>query len=589
MQDRLTTTRSRIGLYGAAALLGLFHFLVAVHWSVLLPSSALWQNPPGDQAQMLTGVTALLRDRWRFPLADTALLSFGRPFSIVFTDSVPWLSLLAKSAGLGPDQVSVLGLAILLGVVLQPVAFTVFLRTLGVRRWEVLGAGMALGAMLPAWYLRESGHRALASHWVLVLALAVAAHAVRRGVSAGVIAAAALLGVLALGIHPYLFVMAGAVLLAAMLADLVRPRPGAWRRAAAGIAVFLAAQALASLVLGYWGGGGASGSGFGLYSMNLLSPFVPQRSGLRALLTGAPGPIVDGTGGAQWEGFNYFGAGLLLVLAAAGVALLWRAAPLPSRSVLRAGLPVLAALLVLSGLAVSDHVYLGKVLLLRVPLPALLEQAAGTVRSSGRLFWPVAYAALGLALAVLARNPARKAVAALLAAALVLQAIDTAPLRAELRGSTAPHPAARVFAASPWTRPPLAGAAVRLLPNFACAADADLDAIRQLALLVVRHGGRVDGVPSGRTPAGTCEASRRDEAALPGGPAVVNVLFANSVPAADRLRAALSGQCAAFAAGLACGPRALASTLSRAAAAQLPGPHLAAESGLPASGRAAPE
>ena len=574
MQDRLATTRFRIGLYGAAVLVGVVHFLIAVHGSVLLPSSPLWRNPPGDQAQMLTGVIALLRDRWRWPLADTALLSFGRPFSVVFTDSVPWLSVLAKLAGLGPDQVSVLGLTILLGVVLQPVAFTIFLRALGVRRWEVLGAGMALGAMLPAWYLREAGHRALGSHWVLVLALAVAAHAVRRGVSAGVIAAATLLGALALGIHPYLFVMAGAVLLAAMLADVLRPRPGAWPCAAAGITVFLAGQALASLVLGYWGGG-ASGAGFGLYSMNLLSPFAPQRSGLRALLTGAPGPIVDGTGGAQWEGFNYLGAGVLLVLAASGFLLVRRMVPLPARPVLRAGLPVLTALLALAALAVSDHVYLGKLLLLRVPLPAIMQHAAGMVRSSGRLFWPVNYAVLGLALAFLARSRGRGAVAALLGAAIVLQAIDTAPLRAELRGSTAPHPAKFVFAAAPWTVSPLAGASVRLLPDFACAADGDLDAIRQMALLVVRQGGRVDGVPSGRAAPGVCEKSRRGEATLPGGPDVVNVLFAQSVPAMDRFRAALSGQCVAFTAGLACGPRALASGLPRAsAAAQIAGPLL---------------
>ena len=109
---------------------------------------------------MLTGAIALLADRWRFPLTDTALLSFGRPMSIVFTDSVPWLALLAKAAGAGPEQVSVLGLAILLSFVLQPVAMLALLRALGVRRWEVLLAGMALGAMLPAWYLREGGHRA---------------------------------------------------------------------------------------------------------------------------------------------------------------------------------------------------------------------------------------------------------------------------------------------------------------------------------------------------------------------------------------------------------------------------------------------
>ena len=68
-------------------------------------------------------------------------------------------------------------------------------------------------------------------------------------------------------------------------------------------------------MLGFIGTGASlSAQGFGDYSMNLLSPIVPQRSGLFKSMNA----IIDSTGG-QYEGFNYFGFGGLLIIAVAFV------------------------------------------------------------------------------------------------------------------------------------------------------------------------------------------------------------------------------------------------------------------------------
>ena len=54
---------------------------------------------------------------------------------------------------------------------------------------------------------------------------------------------------------------------------------------------------------------GGGDKGFVFFSMNLLSPFWPQRSGV----FGADLPILDGTGG-EYQGYNWLGAGVMLLL-----------------------------------------------------------------------------------------------------------------------------------------------------------------------------------------------------------------------------------------------------------------------------------
>jgi len=531
--------------------IGLLHFLLVVaDPAIVLGHYPKWADPGGDETQMVMGVTALLRDRWHFPLPATSLLSFGPPTSIVFTDSVPWLSVLAKALGLGPGDVSVLGVTLALNFILQPVAFAVFLWALGIRRIEILLGGVLLGCMLPAWYMRASGHIALSAHWLLALGLAVTAWAIRTRVSWRVIAVASALGALALGIHAYLFVMVTAVLLAALLADLFRPRPGAVLRTLAGLVIFLAVQAVAAEVLGYWAGGGA-GAGYALYSMNLLSPFVPQLSGLRALLTGNPGPVIAALGG-QWEGYNYLGAGLFAVIIAALLVVALGRWQRPAASTLRAAIPLVAALAGLTILAISNEAYAGHLRVYRFALPPEWQAVLSQIRSSGRLFWVVGYALLGAALAVLARARGRAAIGVLMAAAVVLQAVDTDPLREGLRNSTQPHAEAPLFAWAPW-RGPLAGRDVRLVPDFSCAAAPDMEAMRQLALVVVRHGGRVSNGPTSRVAADACRQDVILGATPPSAPDVLNAVFRHSTPDGELFMLARTGKCGTAAFGLVCG------------------------------------
>ena len=569
---RVPAAWRRILLVAAAALLGLVHLWLTVGPGVLLPSDPLWQLPQGDGSQAVLGAEAFLRDpAWHFPLGVTSkLLSGGAPVSIVYTDSAPWIAVLVKAAGLGAADISVTGLVAVLSVVMQPIAFALLLFALGVRRAETVLIGAALGAMLPAWYMRAVWHVALSSHWVVVLALAVAARAIRRGVSARVVAALAALGAFSIGIHAYLFVMVAAVAAGALLADVARLGTRAMPRAAAGIGLFLACSALSAWVLGYGETGG--GNGFGIFSMNLLSPLVPQWSGLALALTGNAGRFLDATGG-QYEGFNYLGAGILFVLAIALASLLVRRpTPWPAW---RAAIPLAVALLALTLLALSNKVFIGNTPVLEIKLSHRLDEWFEQVRSSGRMFWPAAYAALAWSLLMLDRIPRRRMAGVALGAALLLQVVDTGVVRRALAEEYAPRPKPAVLDTALWRDGPFAGHDLRVLPSLPCASVPDQELIRQVALAVERSGGTVEGGPIARFDPAICGRERFDAAFAAGEDGDrLDMLLRRSLHPAALALAARSGRCAAFEQGFVCGPAAAAAVaagrLPRAAAPPLP-------------------
>ena len=140
--------------------------------------------------------------------------------------------------------------------------------------------------------------------------------------------------------------------------------------------------------------------------------------------------------GRGYEGYQYLGAGLiLLVVTAIGAAILRRRAisgggePAPLAD-LRWLLPAYA---VLTLLAISHGVLLQGQLILLVPLPSVVIDALDLVRASGRLFWPVAYTIIYAALLIVFRLERRTLV---LGAALVLQIADLSPMFAAIRPAT---------------------------------------------------------------------------------------------------------------------------------------------------------
>lgn len=498
-------------LVGLTAGLALFAFMFG--WDLPLASAPFWANPKGDMLIMTGGFEAWLTEPWRFPPAVTTRLT-GQPVSIVFTDSIPWLALLLKALGLG-RVFSPLGLFLLISYVLQPLAMQALLRSLGVRSPWALAAGGLLALLAPPWIARQFGHVALSAHWLLLFTLALCVSSARFGLTWRRAAAFAFLAALAAGVHAYHLPPIGAAFGAALLSELLQRRTGALARTAGAAVLVLASLGLSAWVLGYGVGRGVSGgsAALGFYSMNLLAPFAPQGSflfGDRWAGQWFTAPF-DGTGAQTFEGYQFLGIGALgLLVLGAAIALarptrrgefgLWAA---------RFG-PLALAMLLLTAAAAGPGAYLGTSLLYDLPKPTgTAAELIGLFRCYGRLFWMVGYLLVALAVAATARLPGRLA-APLLGVIVVLQAVDTSPLRAGVRSVFA-KPDTPLYPAGLATAPTIRNRPWVFSPTYFClSGPMERQAQMQLARLGVITGGAANSFPTARNPDDPCDGPPLD-------------------------------------------------------------------------------
>ncbi len=415
-----------VGLAGALALLPM---------QVLLGTSPFWDNPRGivggAWADMLTassGYVVFARDGWRWPLLQVAGL--GRNGSnVLFTDCVPAVALVGRLLFQATGRVVPLyGLWSGLCIVGMGLAFTGLVRALGACSLAAAVAASVIGVSMPA-LIGRWGHLSLMAQALIPLALAiyVRLHAAPRLRAGSVFAWSSGMCIGSLLISPYLLLMVGGIMAAAILQAGTDRRLPRWSSAAV-LTALAAVTAGAMLALGYGASGGtASDTGFGIYSTNLLSPILPYDF----VLPGGVAYTVDGTGG-QYEGAIFLGFGVLLLIAAG-----WRSLARYLTHVARRHPWILTVTTGFLLLAISNEVYLGSVHLLSIPLPSSMLWAAGIFRSSGRFAWVAMYLVTALAIVAAAR---RKQSGPVLLLAAAIQCVTVMPLRQMVHASAAAMP-----------------------------------------------------------------------------------------------------------------------------------------------------
>jgi hypothetical protein len=349
--------------------------------------------------QYLTGAKFFIHDNWRFPIFISSFIERSTPQSMAFTDTVPLFALLAKVIyKLTGYEIAHLAYWYVTAIVLQPVAFSLLLWSMGVRDLLLNAAGGLLSILVPAFLFRV-GHAPLFGHFTFITAMALyfitARKAELRREMPHWLTILWLLMLLLISLmNMYLLAMSLLFwgiswICVAMLA--VRGRRwdtlGSLCLTGGGTVLILVAFMYATGWLVPYLGGGR----MGLYSMNLLTPVVPQLSSLFNMHT-----IIDATGG-QYEGYNYLGAGFLLLLFFA-IVLATRA----DFRFLRSHAIFMLGLLCCVLFALSNVAYVGKYLLWSISVPDYLA----AFRSSGRFIWPVTYFLLAFALFALKGKPA---------------------------------------------------------------------------------------------------------------------------------------------------------------------------------------
>jgi hypothetical protein len=284
-------------------------------------------------------------------------------------------------------------------------------------------AGLLGGALFltaPSFTWQAFGHFALGSHWIILASLdEFFAASVRP--SRGRIVWRAVLCFLAGAISPYITAMVLLVFSGTYLRTILCQRKCVLS-STIGAAFVLCAGIWSLMLFGFIRTADSSqyaGGGYELYSMNLLAPIDPESYGALVL---KPQPIGPG----QSAGYNYLGLGLLLTGA---VSIIRRPTNLCFFRSLKA-VPAIAIFTISLLLALSSLATVGSYVLYHVAPPAPLLAALTSFRASGRLFWPGYYLLISGILASASYSFRGQWVCVSLAAALALQWVDLAPLRA---------------------------------------------------------------------------------------------------------------------------------------------------------------
>lgn len=478
------------GCAGAAVFLWLYGA------AVLNPGWDVWilnGYDEWDVQQHYAGWLLFRNSHWSFPLglADTLAVPDGTVIS--YTDSLPWVSIFFKLLrGVLPATFQWFGLYTLLCFCLQGAAGALLCsREVRTRAGAVclpLLTG-ALFACLPTLWERAFRHVALASQWLFLLALYALLEersSLRRLGRPGAWRwAFPVLAFGAVGIHPYFL---PPVMVCALLAALDRGRlTRAWRGGALDFALSLAAALAGGVLCGAIGGdSGLSRHGYGEISMNLNALWNPSSRGgytWSRLLPALPQQS------GQYDGFNYLGLGVLVLLAAA---LVLAAAALVRRPAAVRGWwgrnwPTAAACAFLAAFAVSNTVTLNE-FSFTIPLPGWLLELCGIFRSSGRMFYLVAACMLVWAVYTLRgalAGPRGEAAACLvLAAVLAVQLWDLSAAAAQKRAMLRSDTAINATVVNDPQTAALGVGHTRLL----AAGDVREDRLRLLAILAGKQG-----------------------------------------------------------------------------------------------------
>lgn len=449
-------------LTAAALLIGLLLAVLTLDRDYVSGDGAYWQSQLGDPAKGEIGWFYYARDAWRFPLFDARNTHYPEGSSVVLTDSLPLFALPAKFAykafwPAGRDPPIYTGWWVALCLVLQAVCASRLLRALGIAAALPHLAGVVIFCWMPIVFLRF-GQAALMAQFLILFALEGYVRGKRHGLSRGQTTAQCLLPAFGLLVTPYLAVMAGAVV-AATIIDGWRERRLALGDVLLRFGAIVTSWLLVMAIGGFFTATRSQFRDYGLYSMNLLSPWVPFPQTQTGQWLGTTMPVI--TDSNQWEGGAWLGAGMLLLGLFAVPALRDLRANLRRHAVL------ISVLVLVIAFAISHRVGIGSREVLTLPLPDGLLAALSQLRGSGRFIWVATYALLAaLVVAVCTRYRPRTA-AIVLASAALLQVIDTRPMQVGVRAASA-SPAPSTIDVATWTR--LIGSHARIFqfPSFEC-------------------------------------------------------------------------------------------------------------------------
>ena len=394
--------------------LGFIGFVLVAGLPMLYFQNIAWLDGNLDPAQHYLGWALYRNGPWTFPIGLNPFNGIEFSNSIVFSDSLPIFAFLFKPfRAYLPQVFQYFGLWTLLCFVLQAwfawkllslISSSILIR--------IFGVGFFIFS--PPMMMRVGLWTALASHFLLLAALYLNFRPTQQK---RIIFWAVLVGASSL-IHFYLMVMVLALWLASLLDSRYSQKQISTIQVIAELLVVSVTLGFCMWQAGYFSVSSGSGAawGYGGFRLNLLAPIDAR--GWSYLLSKTPMQMDAG------NGFNYFGLGMLILVASAIFARIKMRASLPSIIGIRKHCFLYLCFLCLFLFAITNTIGIGA-WKYTFPLPDFILGLASFLRASGRFFWPVLYFIFFISIVYVVQGFSKKIACLVLGVCLTTQIVDT--------------------------------------------------------------------------------------------------------------------------------------------------------------------
>ena len=274
------------------------------------PNYIDWLLTSGDSVQHFFGWVFFRYDSWHWPLTFTKDLLYPTGTSIAYTDSIPLFAIFFKLfSPVLPARFQYFGLYIFLSFILQ-FFWGAKLGLLFSRNSLFCAIASGLLFMIaPPLNWRVHGHIALTSHW-LILASIWSYFRLSNDFNnynlSKILLFQSLLIIISSGIHPYIAVMVFLVSITNYINLFINKKINIIKLILFTI-LPITLLLLGWYFFGYFSSNSSIGGSYGFYSLNLSSLVNPQSFSIIV----KPIAIKEG----QYEGFNYLGIGVIILLA----------------------------------------------------------------------------------------------------------------------------------------------------------------------------------------------------------------------------------------------------------------------------------
>lgn len=368
-----------------AGILGIVFFLFIYGFDKLNVTNENWLLNGGDLSQHYIGWKFFRQSKWNWKIGIMNNINYPYNASIIFTDSIPLFAIIFKAfSKFLPDTFQYFGIYGLITFVFQGIfSYLLVYRFVKSRKYSIITSVFFI--LSPVIIQREYSHTALASHYIILMALCLWAYNDKLKEKQTLKSVLwILLGILSASIHLYFVPMVMLIMFATFTIDYIKDK-----KIKVNVIAFIVTCFCILIEIYFLGGFTFDSSikygeyGIGKYNSN-LNTFFNSLEIKGSLIRELP------TFEEQYEGFGYLGCGIIIL----SIITLYEFLKEKDKKTIISNQYIISGL-ILCGISIIIATALSfsinQHLILKITFPSKLENIISIFRATGRFIWMACY------------------------------------------------------------------------------------------------------------------------------------------------------------------------------------------------------